>query len=117
VLAVGDRTTSSSSRILGASVNDLKTTFRDGIAVEGAIVRVEVPIGRALDAQTLHEIDRLNLTLRDLTRHAQRWHLGASGHLTGHSRERVEPLHSAETRRSLSRSRGTTRIRNDTWSE
>jgi hypothetical protein len=31
--------------ILGGSVNDLKTTFRDGIAVERAIVRVEVPTG------------------------------------------------------------------------
>ena len=30
-----------SSRILGGSVNDLKTNFRDGIAVEAAIVRVE----------------------------------------------------------------------------
>ena len=63
---------------LGGSVNDLKTTFRDGIAVEGAIVGVEASIGRPLDAQTLHEIDGLNFTLRDLTRHAQCPHLGAS---------------------------------------
>ena len=39
----GDRAGSSSSHILGDSVNDLKTTFRDGIAVERAIVRVEAP--------------------------------------------------------------------------
>ena len=78
MLAAGDRTTSSSSRIFGVSVNDLKTTLRDGIAVEGAIVRVEAPMGRPLDAQTLHEIDRLNFTLRDLTRHAHCLHLGAS---------------------------------------
>ena len=89
--------------ILGGSVNDLKTTFRDGIAVEGAIVRVEAPIGRPLDAQTLHEIDGLNLTLRDLTRHAQCLHLGASLY-TARTPERVERLHSAELRRSLSRS-------------
>jgi hypothetical protein len=76
VLTAGDRAASSSSHILGGLVNDLKTTFRDGIAVEGAIVRVEAPIGRPLDAQTLHEIDRLNFTLRDLTRHA---HCLASG--------------------------------------
>jgi hypothetical protein len=78
VLAAVDRNISSSRHILGDSVNDLKTTFRDGIAVEGAIVRVEAPIGRPLDAQTLHEIDRLNFTLRDLTRHAHCLHLGAS---------------------------------------
>jgi hypothetical protein len=78
VTTVGDRTGSSSSHILDGSVDDLKTTFRDGIAVEGAIVRVEAPIGRPVDAQTLHEIDGLNFTLRDLTRHAQRLHLGAS---------------------------------------
>ena len=78
MLAAVDRNISSSSHILGDSVNDLKTTFRDGIAVEGAIVRVEAPIGRPLDAQTLHEIDRLNFTLRDLTWHAQCLHPGAS---------------------------------------
>jgi hypothetical protein len=76
VLAAVDRNISSSSHIL--DVNDLKTTFRDGIAVEGAIVRVAAPLGRPLDAQTLHEIDRLNFTLRDLTRHAHCLHLGAS---------------------------------------
>ena len=43
MLTVGDRVASSSSHILGGSVNDLKTTFRDGIAVEGAMVRVEAP--------------------------------------------------------------------------
>ena len=37
----GDRTTSFWSRILGGSVNDLKTTFRDAIAVESAMVHVE----------------------------------------------------------------------------
>jgi hypothetical protein len=78
VLTAGDRAASSSSHILGGLVNDLKTTFRDGIAVESAIVRVEAPIWRPLDAQTLHEIDRLNFTLRDLTRHAHCLHLGAS---------------------------------------
>jgi hypothetical protein len=41
VLAAVDRNISSSSHILGDSVNDLKTTFRDGIAIERAIVRVE----------------------------------------------------------------------------
>jgi hypothetical protein len=51
VPTVGVRAGSSSSHILGGSVNYLKTTFRDGIAVEGAIVRVEVPIGGPLDAQ------------------------------------------------------------------
>jgi len=45
VLTAGDRAASSSSHILGGSVNDLKTTFRDGFAVGGAIVRVEAPIG------------------------------------------------------------------------
>jgi hypothetical protein len=48
VTTVGDRAGSSSSHILDGSVNDLKTTFRDGIAVEGAIVRVEAPIGDRL---------------------------------------------------------------------
>ena len=37
----GDHTTSSLSRILGGSVNDLKTTFRD----VSAIVRVEAHQG------------------------------------------------------------------------
>jgi hypothetical protein len=78
VLTGGDRAAGSSSHILGGSANDLKTTFRDGIAVEGAIVRVEGPVGRPLDAQTLHEIDRLNFTLRDLTRHAHCLRLGTS---------------------------------------
>ena len=78
MLTAGYHAASSSSHILGGSVNDLKTTFRDGIAVEGAMVRVEAPIGRPLDAQTLHEIDRLNLTLRDLTWRVQWLHLGAS---------------------------------------
>jgi hypothetical protein len=39
VLAAVDRNTSSSSHIIGGSVNDLKTTFGDGIGVEGVIVR------------------------------------------------------------------------------
>ena len=78
MLTGGDRAAGSSSHILGGSVNDLKTTFRDGIAVEGAIVGVEVLNGGPLDAQPLQEIDRRNFTLRDLTRHAQCLHLGAS---------------------------------------
>ena len=93
-----DRNISSSSHILDDSVNDLKTTFRDGIAIERAIVRVEAHRATARRAN-LHEIDRLNLTLRDLTRHAKWLHLGAS-----YTPERVERLHSAELRRSLRRS-------------
>ena len=72
-----DRNISSSSHILDDSVNDLKTTFRDGIAFERAIVRVQAHTATARRAN-LHEIDRLNLTLRDLTRHGQWLHLGAS---------------------------------------
>jgi hypothetical protein len=78
VLTAGDRNTSCSSPILAGWVNDLKTTFRGRIAIEGAIDRVETPIRRPFDAQTLHEIDRLNFALRDLTRHAQCLRLGAS---------------------------------------
>jgi hypothetical protein len=52
MLAAVDRNISSSSHILGDSVNDLKTTFRDGIAIEGAIVRVEAH-KTTLGAQTL----------------------------------------------------------------
>ena len=77
MLAAVDRNISSSSHILGDSVNDLKTTFRDGIAIERAIVRVEAH-RRRLARKPLYEIDRLNFTLRDLTRHAQCLHLGAS---------------------------------------
>jgi hypothetical protein len=51
VLGAIDRNISSSSHIFDDSVNDLKTTFRDGIAFERAIVRVEA-IGRPLAAQT-----------------------------------------------------------------
>ena len=40
-----DRAASPRLAILGGSVNDHKTTFRNGIAIEGAIVRVEVPKG------------------------------------------------------------------------
>ena len=41
MLPAVDRNISSSSYILGDLVNDLKTTFRDDIAIERAIVRVE----------------------------------------------------------------------------
>ena len=48
MLAAVDRNISSSSHILGDSVNDLKTTFRDGIAVERPIVRRRGPYGDRL---------------------------------------------------------------------
>ena len=48
MLTAGDRNTSCSSPILAGWVNDLKTTFRGRIAIEGAIDRVETPYGDRL---------------------------------------------------------------------
>jgi hypothetical protein len=54
VLDAVDRNISSSSHIFDDSVNDLKATFRDGIALEGAIVRVEAHTATARRAN-LHD--------------------------------------------------------------
>ena len=62
--------------ILGGGVNDLKTTLRDA-AVESAIVCVEAH--QAGDRSTRKAArNRQTDLLRDLTRHPQRLHLGAS---------------------------------------
>jgi hypothetical protein len=74
---MGDRAASSWVGILGGGVNDLKTTLRDAIAVESAIVRVEAH--QAGDRSTRKAArNRQTDLLRDLTRHPQRLHLGAS---------------------------------------
>ena len=74
---MGDRAASSWVGILGGGVNDLKTTLRDAIAVESAIVRVE---GHQAGDRSTRKAARNRQTdlLRDLTRHPQRLHLGAS---------------------------------------
>ena len=56
---MGDRAASSWVGILGGGVNDLKTTLRDAIAVESAIVRVEAIRQATARRARQYEIDRL----------------------------------------------------------
>jgi hypothetical protein len=77
VVRARDRAASPRLGILGGGVNNLKTTFRDAIAVENALVRAEADpaiawrADSALSRQT--ESDS-----RHLTPHARCLHLGVS---------------------------------------
>ena len=77
---------------LGSWGNELKsTTFRDAAAVEVRLF-AERPIRRPLGAQALHEIDRLNLTLRSTRSGTTR----SAPRLGGPTGRRLERRHSAE---------------------
>jgi hypothetical protein len=77
VLGATDGAASRRLGILGGGVNILKTTFRDAIAVENAIVRAEADptIARRANSARSRQTES---DARHLTPHARCLHLGVS---------------------------------------